>query len=100
MALIRPKGEYRYFVFLHMFSENWRQVIAGRVLSGATVDRIPLTTFPDFPFMLPSRRVAVSFNEAVEPNFRMIELLREQNQKLAQARDILLPSLMNGEIAV
>jgi type I restriction enzyme, S subunit len=100
MALIRPKDDYRYFIFLHMFSESWRQVITGRVLTGATVDRIPLTTFPDFPIMLPPRSIIISFNEAVEPQFRMIELLREQNQKLAQIRDLLLPRLMNGEIAV
>jgi type I restriction enzyme S subunit len=100
MALIRPKPEYRYFLFQHFFSDNWRQVVAGRVLSGATVDRIPLTSFPDFPIALPPHGLVVSFNEAVEPSFRMIELLREQNQKLDEARDLLLPRLMNGGITV
>lgn len=100
LALIRPKDGYRYFIFLHMFSESWRSTIAGRVISGATVDRIPLKTFPEFPFMLPSQRVAMLFNDFVEPQFRQIEVLHEQNQKLAQARDLLLPRLMSGEISV
>jgi type I restriction enzyme S subunit len=30
----------------------------------------------------------------------MITKLEQQNQKLAQARDLLMPRLMNGEIAV
>lgn len=100
MALIRPKKEYRVFLFLHMFSDDWRRVIAGRVLIGATVDRIPLTSFPSFPILLPVRNVAVAFGETVEPQFKLIETLVEQNQKLIQARDLLLPRLMNGEIAV
>jgi type I restriction enzyme S subunit len=100
MALIRPKEEYRAFLFLHMFSDAWRRVIAGRVLVGATVDRIPLTSFPSFPILLPARKVAGAFGEAVEPQFKLIETLVEQNQKLIQARDLLLPRLMNGQIIV
>ena len=71
MALIRPKEEYRVFLFLHMFSDDWRRVIAGRVLNGATVDRIPLTSFPSFPILLPARKVAVAFGETVEPQFKL-----------------------------
>jgi type I restriction enzyme S subunit len=32
--------------------------------------------------------------------FEQIKILEQQNQKLKQARDILLPKLMNGEIEV
>jgi type I restriction enzyme, S subunit len=35
-----------------------------------------------------------------QPLFKQIGNLDQQNQKLAQARDLLLPRLMNGEIAV
>jgi type I restriction enzyme, S subunit len=100
LALIRPKEAYRVFLFLHMFSDDWRRVIAGRVLVGATVDRIPLTSFPGFPILIPPRKVAVAFGETVESQFKLIDTLVEQNQKLIQARDLLLPRLMNGEIAV
>jgi type I restriction enzyme S subunit len=100
MALIRPREKYREFLYLHMFSDSWRQVIAGRILVGATVDRIPLTTFPNFPILLPAQRIVAAFSETVEPQFKLIEALAEQNHKLAQARDLLLPRLMDGEIAV
>jgi type I restriction enzyme S subunit len=40
------------------------------------------------------------FNEAVEPIFAQRTTLENYNQKLAQARDLLLPRLMNGELAV
>ena len=100
MALIRPKEEYRFFLYLHFLSEDWRRVIASRVMIGATVDRVPLTTFPDFPILLPSQKIAAAFRDEVAAHFKLIECLTEQNQKLAKARDLLLPRLMNGEIAV
>ena len=40
------------------------------------------------------------FNEAVEPMFSQRTTLANYIQKLAQARDLLLPRLMNGEIAI
>jgi len=40
------------------------------------------------------------FRRTVEPIFKQKELLQQRNQKLKQARDLLLPRLMNGEIAI
>ena len=40
------------------------------------------------------------FNDAVAPMFKQCTALETYKQKLAQARDLLLPRLMNGEIAV
>lgn len=40
------------------------------------------------------------FNEVVTPMYEQVWKLREMNQKLQQARDILLPKLMSGEIDV
>ena len=40
------------------------------------------------------------FNDNVEPFVRQVFLLAKANNKLAKARDLLLPRLMNGEIAV
>ncbi len=48
----------------------------------------------------PIDRMRRLFNEAVAPMFGQRATLLSYNQKLAQARDLLLPRLMNGEIAV
>lgn len=48
----------------------------------------------------PAARLRRLFNEAVEPMFEQRTTLEAYNHKLAQARDLLLPRLMNGEIAV
>jgi type I restriction enzyme S subunit len=40
------------------------------------------------------------FNGAVQSIFQQLKILTFQNQKLRAARDLLLPRLMSGEIAV
>ncbi len=100
LALIRPKAGERsgLFIFLSFFSRRWRGVIEKNRLSGATVDRIPLAKFPDFPFLLPARRWIFQFDDQVRPLFEQTQVLTKQNQELAQARDLLLPRLMNGQL--
>jgi len=50
--------------------------------------------------IVPSGRLVDAFHEVVDPLHSQISTLEAQNMKLAQARDLLLPRLMNGEIAV
>jgi type I restriction enzyme S subunit len=50
--------------------------------------------------LVPSRALLAALNDFVEPTLSQIHNLRAQNQKLRAARDLLLPRLMNGEIAV
>lgn len=55
VALIRPNprmvdGRYLLYYFL---SRRWRAVVDSYVITGATVDRIPIEKLPDFPVVLP-----------------------------------------------
>ena len=49
---------------------------------------------------LPSERVMNDYRIETDVIFNLIQVLRVQNTKLREARDLLLPRLMNGEIAV
>jgi type I restriction enzyme S subunit len=51
-------------------------------------------------FVVPQDRITSIFNETVEPIVRQIFLLAKEIQALINARDLLLPRLMNGEVAV
>jgi len=51
-------------------------------------------------FVVPQKPIAALFNETVEPLVKQIFLLAKQVRSLTEARDLLLPKLMNGEIAV
>ena len=50
--------------------------------------------------LVPTRNITTLFDEQMEVLFTQKKLLNQQTQKLAQARDLLLPRLMNGKIAV
>lgn len=50
--------------------------------------------------IIPSQEIADTFNNIVEPLFKRVQVLRDINRNCEQARDRLLPKLMNGEIEV
>lgn len=85
-ALIRPNKllvDHRY-LFYYFFTPEWRKQIDANTLCGATVDRIPLTTFPEFKVVLPElsaqREIASAlsaYDDLIETNRRRIALLEE-----------------------
>lgn len=52
------------------------------------------------PVMEPDMRTQERFKALTDPLFTEIEILQQQNHHLAQARDLLLPKLMSGQIDV
>jgi type I restriction enzyme S subunit len=54
----------------------------------------------ELPIKYPSSIYREDFNQKVSPMIEMICKLNTQNTKLREARDILLPKLMNGQIEV
>jgi len=68
--------------------------------SGSTYPEVSRSKFRDFYIMLPKHSLISSFSDqAIEP-LNQIRILKQQNQKLRAARDLLLPRLMNGELTV
>jgi type I restriction enzyme S subunit len=62
--------------------------------------RVQESCFEKFFVLVPTSTLLELFTEFVRPQFRQIKTLHAQNQKLRAARDLLLPRLMSGEIAV
>jgi type I restriction enzyme S subunit len=91
LALIRPNSAKvnPRFLFLYFFGQDWRNTISGNILSGATVDRIPLTKFPEFEVNLPPRPVQdkiadilSAYDDLIENNTRRIKILEQMAQML------------------
>jgi type I restriction enzyme, S subunit len=91
LALIRPNLKVVDTRFLHFyfFSADWRATIASNTLSGATVERVPLTRFPNFPISLPplekQRRIASilsAYDDLIENNTRRIAILEEMARRI------------------
>lgn len=65
------------------------------------INNFAFETFIDeVKITIPKETELKSFTEKVKPIFTLISTLGEQNSKLREARDILLPRLMNGQIEV
>ena len=86
MALMRPDTTKVFPQFLHYYclSSAWRKEAEASVISGATVDRIPLTKVPgfhvDFPEINIQKRIATilsAYDDLIENNRRRIALLEE-----------------------
>ena len=67
---------------------------------GAAYPAVVAGDFERAEVCVPSRSLLASFNDPVEPTFSQVHNLRLQNKRLRAARDLLLPRLMSGEIAV
>ncbi|MCU0922982.1 MAG: restriction endonuclease subunit S [Burkholderiaceae bacterium] len=86
VALVRPdptKVDSRFLLY-YFLSAGWRAVVESNVISGATVDRIPLERFPTFPAALPplpaQRRivdVVAAYDDLIDNNRRRIKLLED-----------------------
>lgn len=91
MALIRTDNNKvnNKFLFYYFFSKKWRDVVAEHTITGSTVDRIPITTFPGFPIELPSletqHRIAYTlsrYDSLIDNYQKQIKLLEEAAQRL------------------
>ena len=67
---------------------------------GAAVPTLNRNDVHKVDVLCPDKSLIDDFDNQVEPIFQQIEKLIEYNAKLAQARDLLLPKLMSGEITV
>ena len=67
---------------------------------GSTMPNLSASALKSVPLLVASRRLQDIYVEQVESMREALDVLDEQNQKLRAARDLLLPRLMSGEIAV
>ena len=107
----KPASTNQGFINIIPFNENHRaymlfdlknrkEEIIGNA-NGSTFLEISKGKFRQMKIKLPkNEKVLIEFEQEFEVLFNLIENLLKQNNKLREARDILLPKLMNGQIEV
>ena len=98
--VLRGRHVGDYFVYLTARQPDFRENAIKSMVGSSGRQRVQPSCFDRYLVSVPPNLIAKLFVEAVEPMFGQISGLDQQNQKLTQARDLLLPRLMNGEIAV
>ena len=69
-------------------------------LAGSTQKYISLGELRKMPIVLPTKQELDRYNSVVRPIISQIALLVEENHRLVNTRDALLPKLMSGELDV
>ncbi len=96
-ALLSRSPINQFFLYFALV-EGVKQ-FRGRAV-GAVFNAIIRDTFKLIPFIIPYKNLIKSFTEYASPLLAQIDNLLTQNRRLMISRDLLLPRLMNGEIAV
>jgi type I restriction enzyme S subunit len=79
----------------HLLSE----MQLGQYNGGAAVPTLNRNDVHRIHTMLPVKKILALFDQYSSPIYNQIDLLKKAIQSSAQARDLLLPKLMNGEVA-
>lgn len=97
LAAIRAKSGHQSFLFYQLKSYFFKEDMIG---GGAIYAAITKKDLENQELLCPSDNLLNQFNEFASALDQQIKTLHHSNQNLTQARDLLLPKLMNGEIAV
>ena len=85
-------GSAKYFfeVLKHFNFEN----------SGSVQQQLTVPQVKDIKLLYPNEYILKKFDDITLPMKDRIEIIKEENQKLSELRDWLLPMLMNGQVKV
>ena len=86
-----------YYLF---FSLNKEVAALKTMANGGVFNTIIVKTFDSIHLTMPTHEVLVAFDAAISPIMDQVKVKMQQSARLAEARDRLLPKLMNGEIEV
>ena len=87
---------YLFFVL----ADDEYQGFVSRASGGSTRKSASARLLVDFHVLVPPSQLVARFVEVVRSQRQQIQKLLQQNASLRRSRDVLLPRLMNGEIAV
>lgn len=85
---------YLYFALSAIIEELKNRAV------GSVFDAVIRDTFKLIPMTIPKKKLISDFTDTISPILGQVSNLLIQNSKLREACDLLLPRLMNGEIAV
>lgn len=89
--------------FSYLYLATTTDAFVGHLEQNATGAAYPAVTakiFEDAEILVPDGETLTAFDLVVLPLLEQVETLNRQNTELAQARDLLLPKLMSGQLDV
>jgi len=96
---VKFDNEYKSFYFF-CFAKGLKTLLEGLGSNGATMVNVNKSKFENIEIVFPRENLLNDYHNLVSPIFNQILVLQVYNQKLKEARDILLPRLLNRTIEV
>ncbi len=97
LAALRSKTQSQSFLFQQLRTHFFKEDLIG---SGAIFASVTKSEFENQKLVDPPDRLKREFEDIAVPCDEQLRVLHLQNQKLRVARELMLPRLMSGEIAV
>jgi type I restriction enzyme S subunit len=97
LAALRSKTGHQSLLLQQLRTHFFKEDLIG---GGAIFASVTKKEFSVQELLEPPERLKRAFEEVAVPCDEQIRVLHLQNQKLRAARDLLLPRLMSGELAV
>ena len=97
LAALRSCSSNQSFLLYQLSTHFFKEDLIG---SGAIFASVTKTEFENQRMLTPPKTLLQAFEDVSAPIDDQLRVLYLQNQKLRAARDLLLPRLMSGEIAV
>jgi type I restriction enzyme S subunit len=94
-----PRHPFSNFIFAQLFFQNIRETLIG-IAQGSAQTNISQQILRKVPMLMPSKTLMQNFLAALAPVYDQLKNLKLQNMRLEESRDLLLPRLVNGEVAV
>ncbi len=89
-----------YYLLCAINSDERKRQLLSYAQTGSTREALTKDLMSNFEVIVPDAAPMHAFAEFAGDAFRQREVLAEQNLKLRTARDLLLPRLMSGQLAV
>tara|TARA_Y100001960_G_scaffold71755_1_gene76170 strand:+ start:1164 stop:2378 length:1215 start_codon:yes stop_codon:yes gene_type:complete len=98
-AVISATQVSPFFLYQSLTTNDYVGYLTNRA-GGAAYPAVTAKVFEESLVLVPSRKLIEQYDDQVKNTYAQINMLQSQNVKLAQARDLLLPKLMSGELTI
>lgn len=99
--VLSPRGEISTtWIYALARDPNFREACRQAMSGSSGRQRLSADFFSRYTIATPKESDLVAFNEATMPLLTFMGARRDENQRLAQLRDALLPELMSGRMRV
>lgn len=100
VAIVRAKVRiFARYIHFHLLNPRTKDYLMG-MDAGASRQAVTKGHIESVPVVVPPEPVLARFDELMRPMFSAVGINNAQSRRLADARDVLLPRLLSGELSV